>query len=44
MKPIRGRTIVIPLVVFIAVVVLIAAWYLFLGPGSPSHHMGQPAQ
>ena len=42
MSPIRGKLIVVPLLIFIGVVVLIAAWYLFYGPGSPSHHMGQP--
>ncbi len=34
-----GRWIVIALLVFIGAVVAWAAWYLFFGPGSPSHHM-----
>ncbi len=37
MQPVRGRWIVIPTLVVIAVVVAIAAWYLFFGPGAPSH-------
>ena len=42
MKAVPGRFVVIPLLAFIGAVVAIAAWYLFFGPGSPSHHMGQP--
>lgn len=39
MRPIPGRWIVIALVIFIAAVVAWAGWYLYFGPGSPSHHM-----
>ena len=39
MRPIRGKWIVIPVLIFITLVVGWAAYYLFFGPGSPSHHM-----
>lgn len=39
MRQVQGRWVVIPVVIFIAVVVVIAAWYLFWGPGSPAHHV-----
>jgi hypothetical protein len=40
MRGVSGRRIVVPVVIFIVAVVAWAAWYLFFGPGSPSHHMG----
>jgi hypothetical protein len=39
MRTVPGRWIVIAVVAVIGVVVAWAAWYLFFGPGSPSHHM-----
>jgi hypothetical protein len=39
MRPVPGRWIVIAILAFIGIVVGLAAWYLFFGPGSPSHHI-----
>jgi hypothetical protein len=39
MRTVPGRWIVIAVVAVIGVIVAWAAWYLFFGPESPSHHM-----
>ncbi len=39
MRTVPGRWVVIAVVAVIGVIVAWAAWYLFFGPGSPSHHM-----